>query len=204
MFFVAWRAFFVADPGIRLPSVLFGFALDIEIGSMCRFHDVGRRRDNVGKPSMGALARSTHILEPTRRCVCVCVCVCMRARRYMDRDAHTEALECTCRHYSTDMDVHAQTCSHWRFLSKAPAWRFLHVGAGMQMSADSVCAGVLAWKCLHGGTCMGMIVRHVSMYSSASACPQIVSAQECLRVSGPSVGSAGTERVSFDTKHIKP
>ena len=33
---------FFANPGIRLPSVLFGFALEIEFGTMCSFHDVGR------------------------------------------------------------------------------------------------------------------------------------------------------------------
>ena len=40
------------------------------------------------------------------------VCVCARARRSMDRDVHTQALERTCWHYSTDMDVHIAESSH--------------------------------------------------------------------------------------------
>ena len=32
--------FFFADPGVGSPCVLFGFALDIELGTTCSFHDM--------------------------------------------------------------------------------------------------------------------------------------------------------------------
>ena len=40
--------FFFADPGIRIPSVLFAFALEIELGTVCSFHDGDDDDDDDG------------------------------------------------------------------------------------------------------------------------------------------------------------
>ena len=139
-------------------------------------------------------------------CECVCVCVCVRVC------ARTEVYGQGCAHRSAWMYMPALQRRHGCACADIFALAFSLKGTCKEVPAHWHWHENVRRLCLRRGACMEVFARGTLACHQAEPSGALASWLRCHAlvhkargyVSGPCLGSAGTERVSCDTKHIKP